>query len=203
MQPVSTALSGAIDAIKIRASSPTGTAISKHTSEELRMFGELIAIADLSTPTEVDNALVVLLTSQLGLSIILETSNDWSGNHPYRRDIRKLVVDSPSLAASQNALRCMTIAETPATDEQAVGWLATLRTMVKARASSDFEYEITLHAYCEKLRNFPADIVQHVLRTWPDNSEWWPCWHELLECLTDAFQIRSTLKHRIAKSLNQ
>lgn len=202
MQPLSTALTGTIEAIKSRVENQTGTAISAITSDESRLFGELIATGDLSSPDDVDEALVALLTSQLGLSVKLTITRDFSGKHPYRRELRDLALISPDEEATQTAIRVMTAAFQPATEQSAIGWLATLRTLVKARAASEFEAEITIRAYSEKLRDYPADIVQHVLATWPDHSEWWPSWHELKICLDECGVPRKALKQRLYRLLH-
>ena len=202
MQPVSTALTGAIEAISQTVENQTGTAISGATSEELRMYGELVALADLSTPDEVDSALVGLLTSQLGLSVALDMRRDWTGQRPFLRKVADLSIRSPSREATKQALKLLSIAEQPALDEEVMGWLAILRTLVRAPNNSEFEAELVLRAYCDKLREFPADIVRHVLAAWPDQSEWWPTWIDLKQALSDASTPRRTMIFHASKLLH-
>lgn len=201
MQPVSTALTGAIEAINQAAKNQTGRAISEVTSEELRMFGELADLAGLSTPDEVDNALVGLLTSQLGLSVTLDTRRDWTGERPFLRKVANASISSPSRDSTRQALKLLSIAEQPALDGEIMGWLAILRTLVRAPSHSDFEAELVLRAYCEKLREYPGDIVRHVLTTWPDHSEWWPTWVQLKQALSDVFTPRRALVFHTSKLL--
>lgn len=203
MQPVSTVLTGAIEAISQTVENQTGTAISAPTSEELRMYGELADLAGLSTPDEVDNALVGLLTSQLGLSVTLDTGRDWTQQRPFLRKVVNLSIRSPSREATRHALKILTMAEQPASAEEIMGWLAILRTLVRAPNNSEFEAELVLRAYCEKLREFPKDVVRYVLTKWPDHSEWWPTWVDLRQALFDACTPRRALVVRASKLLQE
>lgn len=36
-----------------------------------------------------------------------------------------------------------------------------------------------LALYARKLQHYPADVVRHTLRTWPDGNKFWPTWAEL------------------------
>ena len=203
MQSVSTVLTGAIEAINRRAANRTGTAISAANSEDSRAIGALIEVANLKGSDEVDTALAGLLTSQLGLSVNFQTLNKATSERPFQRETISLSVKSPSVEATRSALRLLSAAEKPASNKQVTGWLATLRTLVKARTTSNFESEIMLRAHAERLQDYPADIVEHVLRTWPDHSEWWPSWFELRSCLRDAASPRQALIFAVAKKLHE
>jgi hypothetical protein len=65
----------------------------------------------------------------------------------------------------------------PAETRDIEGWLAELSVIVARREYGEVDEALRLEAYASRLRQFPADIVRHVLvaRTW----RFWPTWEEL------------------------
>lgn len=61
--------------------------------------------------------------------------------------------------------------------------LTDLFALTKRRAEDGITLDITLAAYGERLLEYPADVTRYVLTTWPDQSIWFPAWHELKENL--------------------
>jgi len=61
--------------------------------------------------------------------------------------------------------------------------LAELRVLTKAKAEDQHDLKFLLRVYADRLGEWPADVVAHVLRTQPSVSRWWPAWEELQDRL--------------------
>ena len=61
--------------------------------------------------------------------------------------------------------------------------LAAVRVLTKARAEHQDDMKFMFAVYAEKLSDYPADVVMHVLKTQADMSIWWPSWMELKDRL--------------------
>ena len=59
--------------------------------------------------------------------------------------------------------------------------LTELHLLTKQRKESQLTLDIAFEAFGSRLEKYPADIVREVLSKWPDQSKWWPSWHELKE----------------------
>jgi len=77
----------------------------------------------------------------------------------------------------------------PAPDRQLIAQaLLKLRALTASRNTGDLDLDLTLEAYAEKLAEYPADAVVQALNEAPDQSTWFPAWHELkirLDYLTE------------------
>ena len=58
-----------------------------------------------------------------------------------------------------------------------------MRFLTKARAEHQDDLKFMLAIYADKLSEYPADVVMHVLKTQPSQSMWWPAWDELRDRL--------------------
>jgi len=61
--------------------------------------------------------------------------------------------------------------------------LIKLKTLTIPRKESQGEYDMTLEAYTEQLKDYPADAVIDVLRSAPGRNKFFPSWFELKEML--------------------
>ena len=73
----------------------------------------------------------------------------------------------------------------PLTAAEILDQLKVLRALTTRRAEDVEEMEILLVAYGQRLSEYPADIVRHVLTEQPRKSKWFPAWFELAEELDD------------------
>ena len=67
----------------------------------------------------------------------------------------------------------------PLQAQELSGLLAQLYSLTKQRKESQLTLDIAFEAFGSRLEKYPADIVREVLIKWPDQSKWWPSWHEL------------------------
>ena len=51
--------------------------------------------------------------------------------------------------------------------------------LTKRKKDDQITLDLVVEAYGSRLEQYPADIVHEVLTKWPDQSMWWPSWHEL------------------------
>lgn len=89
----------------------------------------------------------------------------------------------------------------PAKPPQIEGWLAELSTLVIMRRQDGFSSDLTLGVWTERLSKYPADVVQHALRQWPDigtrmpslkaSAKYWPAWADISILLERQSQWRN------------
>ena len=81
--------------------------------------------------------------------------------------------------------------------------LTELHLLTKQRKENQVSLDLAFELYGRRLEKYPADIVREVLSKWPDQSKWWPSWHEL-KVEIDWRDKRGKLKSEIeAKLLKQ
>lgn len=97
----------------------------------------------------------------------------------------------------QRALQTVQQSLMPMTGAECQKALAKLRLMTKVRNESTEDIRLTLMFYEEELRNYPADVVRHVLSTQKNLSPWWPAWSELKERL----DLYSARRRRLLEAL--
>jgi hypothetical protein len=67
----------------------------------------------------------------------------------------------------------------PAPDDMILRALLKLRSLTASRGIGDADLDMTLEAYAEKLKEYPADATIQALGEAPDRSKWFPTWHDL------------------------
>lgn len=83
----------------------------------------------------------------------------------------------------------------PAPQDRITTALAELRVLTKARTEDSLDLKFLIRVYADRLGEWPADVVAHVLRTQANVSRWWPAWEELQVRLeTYARKRRTRLK---------
>ncbi len=75
-----------------------------------------------------------------------------------------------------------------------------LFSLTKRRKEDQLTLNMVVEAYGLRLGQYPADIVREVLTKWPDQSMWWPAWHELKEEI-DWRNKRAKMKAALEKKL--
>ena len=67
----------------------------------------------------------------------------------------------------------------PADDDMILQALLKLRSLTASRGIGDADLDMTLEAYAEKLKEYPADATIQALNEAPDRSKWFPTWFDL------------------------
>lgn len=98
-----------------------------------------------------------------------------------------------TLARAEAALR-------PAPAEVVKSELARLKVTTKARAEAAEDLALTMAAYAEYLREYPADVVRDALRWWARNEKWWPAWAELKDLLERRVKRRRALAEALRRA---
>lgn len=77
---------------------------------------------------------------------------------------------------------------TPAPRSALEGWLAELSVITARRQGDEFEEELRLRAYAQRLAAYPADVARHVclVHSW----RFWPSWAEMEEVCRAAVSMR-------------
>ncbi len=98
------------------------------------------------------------------------------------------------------ALELIEIDMAPAPDHRIEGWLAELSMVVRMPREDRFNADLRLAVWTDRLRHYPADIVYHALRYWPDigikvpslrtSARFWPAWAEIFAILESQSQWR-------------
>lgn len=84
--------------------------------------------------------------------------------------------------------------------------IANVYALTKRKASDEMTLNIAIEAYMSKLEQYPADIVHEVLNKWPDQSKWWPSWHELkqeIDWRNSRAKIKAALEKKLAPGRSQ
>jgi hypothetical protein len=58
------------------------------------------------------------------------------------------------------------------------------------RAGEDEQLEARIEQYAADLVVYPMDIALPALDRWPEQSQWWPSWHELTQAMNVAINER-------------
>jgi hypothetical protein len=93
----------------------------------------------------------------------------------------------------QGALDQFTRLLAPCSDEIAIQALLKCHSKTIRKDGEPMDAEIMIEAYTEELREFPADVVEGVLRDWPKESKWFPAFAEIYPKLLQgvAYRVRA------------
>ena len=108
-----------------------------------------------------------------------------------------------NIAASADlpaALKVINASLAPASVETLEEWLAILSVKTIQRTDSAGRAELTVSTYAAHLREYPADVVRHVLAGW--SGKWWPTWGELVERLDEHTDHRLMIRDHLADLLS-
>src|SRR5690606_37497760 len=61
--------------------------------------------------------------------------------------------------------------------------LIRLSLRTRRRAEDEANHTARMEMYLADLREWPLEVALKALERWPERSEWWPTWHELLGVL--------------------
>lgn len=92
--------------------------------------------------------------------------------------------------------RCISHLEaflSPMTDNEAIAMLTSLKLLTVNRGEQGTDLGAQIKIYAQLLREYPADIVRHVLKSQARMSKWWPAWSELVERLEPLTKKRKAL----------
>ena len=104
-----------------------------------------------------------------------------------------------NIAASADlpaALKVINASLAPASVETLEEWLAILSVKTIQRNDTAGRVELMVSTYAAHLREYPADVVRHVLAGW--SGKWWPTWGELVERLDEHTDHRLMIRDHIA-----
>ena len=90
---------------------------------------------------------------------------------------------------------------------KALGMLiAEVFSLTKRKKDDQITLDLAVEAYGSRLEQYPADIVHEVLTKWPDQSMWWPSWHELkqeIDWRNSRAKIKAALEKKLAPDRTQ
>ena len=110
-------------------------------------------------------------------------------------------IDGPCPVDDINAAIAAIDAASQPMPARALGMLiAEVFSLTKRKKDDQITLDLVVEAYGSRLEQYPADIVHEVLTKWPDQSMWWPSWHELKEEI-DWRNNRSKIKAALEKKL--
>lgn len=89
------------------------------------------------------------------------------------------VVDAKAIDEAQVFAMALRQSCRPLDEEDLLVELGKLRMKVARKAEDQHDTVLLMEAYCEELREYPADIVMEVLRLWPRLSKFWPTLDDL------------------------
>lgn len=108
-----------------------------------------------------------------------------------------MTVNIASSADLPAALKVINASLAPASVETLEEWLAILSVKTVQRTDSAGRAELTVSTYAAHLREYPGDVVRHVLAGW--SGKWWPTWGELAERLDELTDTRLMIRDRLAE----
>ena len=126
---------------------------------------------------------------------VFPTSQD--GDTTFRQRPTSLTVNIASSADVAAALNVANASLAPASVEAIEEWLAILSVKTVPRADSAGRLELMVSTYAAHLREYPGDVVRHVLAAWA--GKWWPTWGELAERLDELTDTRLMIRDRLAE----
>ena len=109
----------------------------------------------------------------------------------------KQTMDELMKAHKEISNLCPMIEETEVARE-----LIKLKTLTIPRNESGGEYDMTLEAYTEQLKGYPADAVLEVLKAAPGKNKFFPAWYELKEELDYKSSHRLAALKAIEEKIN-
>ena len=129
---------------------------------------------------------------------VFPTTQD--GDTTFRQRPTSLTVNIAASADLPAALKVINASLAPASVETLEEWLAILSVKTIQRTDSAGRAELTVSTYAAHLREYPADVVRHVLAGW--SGKWWPTWGELVERLDEHTDHRLMIRDHLADLLS-
>lgn len=189
MQPMNSVITGVLAETQRRVAA-TGTSVSKPGSENLPVVDER-AVRDWllrqRDPEATDLALTRSLTSTLGVTVSPTTSLRFPVAGGYYHAVTGCSVESPGSESTELALTKVEQAMTPATAEQAEGWLVILQASTARRKGTEASGAVTFGVYASELRRWPADVAKTVCERMargvgrPPGVNWFPTLAEIAQ----------------------
>jgi hypothetical protein len=106
-----------------------------------------------------------------------------------------LTVNIAGSADVPAALKVINASLAPASVETIEEWLAVLSVKTIQRNDTAGRVELMVSTYAAHLREYPADVVRHVLAGW--SGKWWPTWGELVERLDELTDQRLMIRDHL------
>ena len=116
-------------------------------------------------------------------------------------------IDGPCPVDDINAAIAAIDAASQPMPARALGMLiAEVFSLTKRKKDDQITLDLVVEAYGSRLEQYPADIVHEVLSKWPDQSMWWPSWHELkqeIDWRNSRAKIKAALEKKLAPDRTQ
>lgn len=184
MQPLSSAITGALEAVTPR-SSPGGSPGTIGSSTSLSVNVETVRGWLLAQPSveAADEALRISLQSSLGVAVGLRTEGRFPENAPaYRVTVGAVlaVTNAENLPAAISRIESSLVAPTKT---QAEDWLVMLQAACAGGRKSEMGQMVALELYAGTLTRFPADVAREACQALAlkprDGATWFPTLAEL------------------------
>ncbi len=98
----------------------------------------------------------------------------------------------------ENAIAIADMALLPATEGEIVRELGRLRALTVSRDIGS-DVSLVFAAYTQELRQYPAEAIRDVLRSWPRTQRFWPSMAELIERLDRLVKPRRALREALKR----
>jgi hypothetical protein len=184
---------------------PTPTAGVMPTGTELSTTG-----SDQATPAQTSSSVVALKTLDLSRdreavsSLPPELASCLEEQLGPEYDLERYAIND----GGQLALEVLTEGRTaildlsePAPDDMILQALLKLRSLTASRGIGDADLDMTLEAYAEKLKEYPADATIQALGEAPDRSKWFPTWYDLKTSIHYLSQHRRLILEAIDRKI--
>jgi hypothetical protein len=160
MQPMSSAITGALEAVTQRR--PTGTSPSEPGSGTLVQAdeGQLRGWLARRTPAETDQALRTSLRSSLGVEVQVRTETRYPAEGGYYRIVVGCDVAAPDPEAQSRGRQMVENGSIGPTKEQAENWLVALQVATAGGRKSEIAQEVALDLYSGCLMRWPVDVAK-------------------------------------------
>ena len=178
----------------------TGSVIISTVDPSREMHPEVMArMPSANTGAVLSRMLQCGVECSVKTETVFPTSAD--GDMTFRERPTSLTLSIGSSADVQGALRVVLASLAPASTDQIEEWLAVLSVKTAPRVESASRADLTLSVYTSQLRQYPADVVRHVLAGW--SGKWWPTWGEMSERLDELTDQRLMIRDRLLDVLNE
>lgn len=114
-----------------------------------------------------------------------------------------LTVTSSDSVEADKAERIVQGLTAPAPQAKLVEWITICAALTAQPRDDDMASELKLRAYVEKLAEYPGDIVNAVLKDWPEKSKWFPTWADLKAALDTHMGIRPFVVNHVRRELRR
>ena len=205
MKPISSATTGMAVRAQRAASAnggqpgATGSAITLSADPSREMHPEVTArLPSANTGAALSRMQQCGVHCSVSMETVFPTTPD--GDTTFRQRPTSLKVNIDSSGDLEGALKVINAALLPASSEQIEEWLAVLSVLAAPRKESANRAELTLVTYTSRLKQYPADVVRHVLTNY--RSTWFPTWNELVERLDEMTEPRLMVRDRLVDMIN-